>query len=673
MWYKKEMTKIVVFIISLILGLHMQAQQTFNDAPLLGAEIFIEPGQSDKDVESWFRILKENNMALTRIRMFESYMKDSAGNWDYSLFDRAFKYADKYGIKVYGNLFPATDFTDVGGFKLPHDESHLGRVAEYIKNVVPHFKKYRSLYGWVPVNEPGGINLNEPLALKLFAEWQLKQHAENQEKNLNTYRHFTFEKQQFLVYANTYYLSWLANEIRKYDTENHVHVNNHQIFENVEEYDFPAWSKFLTSLGGSAHASWHFGYFTREKYAVALSANSEIIRAGAKNIPWLMTELQGGNNIFSGSAPMCPTKEEIDQWTWIALGAGSKGAIYWCLNARASGTEAGEWAMIDFNNKPTDRLLAASRTAAALNKQKELFAHAKPVNSYIHVLYIKEALWVEKKIIPREIAGKRELEARKSGAVMKSALAFFEALSEMGLQPTFEDIEGFDFSKDSFAGETIILANQIALPEKYHDFLREFVIKGGTVIAEGLTAFYNENAVSLMMNDFRLKDFFGGSISEFKFIENDFLPYKNTRIPVQAQVGYIIPGSAEIIASSENKPVAVVNKYGKGKFVWIPSMIALACRVNNAYSYLIDFMSDYINVSKEIRFGQPSANMLMKNMRSGNNIISIIVNKSPVDKTVKIAGLEKRHPKIIFSNKQGSMNNEVISIHSEETMVILWE
>ncbi len=656
--------------------LFANAQKSFNDVPIIGAEIFIEPGQSDKDVESWFKILKDMNMPLTRIRMFENYMKDSSGNWNFSLFDRAFKYADKYGIKVYGNLFPATDFTDVGGFKFPRDNNHLQSIAEYIKQTVTHFKQFKSLYGWVPINEPGGGNVSNDLAKQILKAWKEKNNTTVQ-NNSTGYAHFSFESNEFLLDYNTWYLQWLTDEIRKYDKESPVHVNNHQIFENVAEYDFPAWSKFLTSLGGSAHASWHFGYFTRNKYDVAISANSEIIRSGAKNIPWMMTEIQGGNNIYSGYDPLCPTTEEIAQWLWISLGTGSKGAIFWCLNPRASGTEAGEWAMIDFKNKPTDRLLTSAAIASEINKRKELFAQARPVNSNIHVLYIKEALWVEKKMVPE--SKKPELEGRSIGSVMKSALAYFEALSEMGLQPTFQDIEYFDFNQSFYTGQTIILANQIALPYKYHQALKDFVNKGGTIIADGLTGFYDENAISLMMNDFVLKDLFGGEITEYKFIGNiAAFPLSNdTSIPAHMQTGYIKPIAAKVLSTLNNIPVATINNYGKGKFVWIPSLIGLGSRLKDDYMPLINFISSQINLKNEIRFEKPADGLLMKTLESNGKFISILVNKSTEKKQVEILGIKPTlRPKIIYADKSGTINNQqqnLINIEREETLVLLWE
>jgi beta-galactosidase len=351
---------------------------------MIGAEVFIEPGQTPEEIDLWFRRLQEVGMTVTRIRLFESYMHKPDGKWDYTLFDEAYKAADKYGIKVYGNLFPATAFTDLGGLKFPKDVDHLGAIARYIENVVSHFKQFDSCYGWVPVNEPGvGHFPQEQFATDKYQAWKKEQ--ANPEYNSGGYDHFDFADERFHLYYNTWFLKWLTDEIHKHDAGSIIHVNNHAIFKNVAEYDFTTWRDFLTSLGGSAHASWHFSYFNREQYALAVAANCEIIRSGAGEIPWFMTELQGGNNTYSGFLALCPTKEEISQWLWIAIGSESKGAIFWCLNPRSSGIEAGEWAMLNYHNEPSDRLQATADVIDTLNEHIGFFEDAKEVSSGINI------------------------------------------------------------------------------------------------------------------------------------------------------------------------------------------------------------------------------------------------------------------------------------------------
>jgi hypothetical protein len=67
----------------------------------------------------------------------------------------------------------------------------------------------------------------------------------------------------------------------------------------------------------------------------------------------------------------------------------------------------------------------------------------KEVESGINILYTRESLWIEKTL---QMGGK-SYEGRDEGGVMKSALAYFEALSEAGLQANFKEISEFDFSE----------------------------------------------------------------------------------------------------------------------------------------------------------------------------------------------------------------------------------
>ena len=314
-----------------------------SEVPVVGAQVIVEQGQSRSEIEQMFKILNESNMRICRIRMFESFMKDEAGNWDFTLFDYAFQAAEKYDIRIFATLFPDTNFEDIGGFKFPKSIEHLKSISEYIKQVVTHFYKYKSLYAWVLINEPGNGSapLNEPFTAAKFNEWSTNFIRLN---NSTTDIRPTMPllEERFLLDYNVWYLNWIAQEIKVIDPGRHLHVNNHAIFNNYSEYDFPKWRLFLNSLGGSAHASWHFELFQRKDYHYAMSATCEIIRSGAGNLPWIMTELQGGNNLWSGYSPMCPTKEEIEQWMWTVIGTGGKGMIFWSLNYRSSGIEAGE-------------------------------------------------------------------------------------------------------------------------------------------------------------------------------------------------------------------------------------------------------------------------------------------------------------------------------------------
>ena len=646
-----------------------------QSVPFVGAEVFIEPGQSAEEIDTWFKTMNENHFTVCRIRMFESYMKKADGTWDFSLFDKAFRSAEKYQIKVFANPFYYTEKTDIGGFKYPRDESHLQSMALFLKEMTLHFSQFSSLAGYVLINEPGGGNLPKTaFTNQKFKEWKVthpsKEFAKNGYPILVDLTDEAFKKDY-----QTWFLNWIASEIKKHDSTREIHVNNHAIFNNCAEYDFPEWRKFLSSLGGSAHASWHFGYFSRQQYALAMSANSEILRSGAGDIPWWMTELQGGNNTYSGYNSMCPTKEEIAQWIWMVTATEGKGSMFWCLNPRSSGIEAGEWAMLDFQNKPSDRMVAASKVAETMTKNSSLFANAKEVNSGINLLYSRQSLWAESKMSSTQ---PNDYEGRLKGAVMKSVLGYFEALSEMGVNANLKAYEEFDFTKNDYSGQIIILANQISLTEDNEKKLSLFTAKGGKLIVDGLTAFFDENLLCTMKTGFVFQKLFGGNISEYKLISNLFnSTIEGNELPTHLWRGFIVPTTGQVVSSIDGNTIAIRNKVERGEVLWIPSLLGLGSRIQKDYSKLSNLLSNELKESiaySPVKFETLQPNTLMKTMQSGSSLITILVNKSNETKAINLSlANSKLNPTVLFANLGGTVLNKRVTIKPEETMVIEWK
>ncbi len=83
-------------------------------------------------------------------------------------------------------------------------------------------------------------------------------------------------------------------------------------------------------------------------------------------------------------------------------------------------------------------------------------------------------------------------------------------------------MDEFNFSKNDYSGETIILAHQISMPGNYADSLENFVLNGGKLIVDGLTAFFDENMHNTMKTGFDFEKLFGGNVSEFKLSGQHF-------------------------------------------------------------------------------------------------------------------------------------------------------
>ena len=659
----KSYKKLFACLLFLITSLGIRSA----NLPSIGAQVYIEPWHTPEQVDSFFRILQEHRMTTCRLHMFEGYMHKPDGSWNFSLFDQAFEAARKHQVKIFATLAPLT-----GGSPFAYDESYQKSINTYIEKVVSHFKAHPALQAWVVYNEIGfgDVVPQTPLIDRQYENWKSEQAAQ---KNKPYSKTESFIRKHFQLDLNTWYLNYLVNEVKKQDPDSHVHVNTHQIFKLIAEYDFPAWRNAFTSLGLSAHPSWHYGYFAREDYTLALSANCDITRSGAGHLPFWVTELQGGNNIYSGIYPFCPTKEEITQWLWTAIGTGADGSIFWCLNARAKGKEAGEWALLNFQDKPTERLKAAGEVAACVANNGKLFEESKVIETPIHILYVRESLWTEEFV---QYKGDNQYEGRQPGGVIKSALAFYQVLLENGVKSNLSEIHEFDWDQKDYAGDCILLANQVAIPSRYWNKLEQFVANGGKLIAEGLTAFYDENMQCLPTTGFPLNRLFGGTISEVTCTPGDFdISIGNSRLPAHLWESYICNETGEVIAKEGDNAIAIRHPYGKGEVVWVPSLIGLgAWRTKNKKplsDFLISELQEQI-ARLPICFTSFQDGITMQTLQTGNAYLTILINKGKTRQRVQFKG-EKRIPELLFTSKNGNLQDKTVHIDPEETIVMKWK
>src|SRR6218665_2306665 len=65
----------IYILVSLGIVISSEAQLSLKkQTPFVGAEVFIEPGQTPEEIDYWFRVLKDKGMDYCRIRMFDSYI-----------------------------------------------------------------------------------------------------------------------------------------------------------------------------------------------------------------------------------------------------------------------------------------------------------------------------------------------------------------------------------------------------------------------------------------------------------------------------------------------------------------------------------------------------------------------------------------------------------------------
>lgn len=647
---------------------------TINHAPELGAQVFIEPGQTTDDVRQWMRILHDHHMTVCRIRMFEDHFRQPDGSWDFALYDAAFEEAERLGIRVFATLFPHCAMDDLGGPKFPTSDAEYAQTMDFVRHTVEHFRHFRSMYAWVLQNEPGdGKMTGNPWLDKLKETASL----ENPETPGNPgnpgnpeWMKRTFDDERFTRFALNHYLSLIAAEIRKIDTEHDLHVNPHDICKTLPEYDFQGMSQYLNSLGASMHMSWHFWLFQRHEFPLGVAFMSDLLRPNACGHPFWVTELQGGNVTFSGRIPVCPSADDIAQWLWTAVASGSEGIIFWTLNQRAAYMEAGEWGMVDFQRRPSDRLTMAGKVAETLQQNADFFKEAAPVKSPVTILYNKESLFISHSL--GGLTPTREDEntgipmARQTSAVMRSVIACYKSLTALGHSPAIADMERWTPDVDC-TGQTVILPNMLAIPSAQNAALRTFVERGGRLLLTGLAGYYDEYARCQPLVGQPLADLLGADVSEYKYVAERFeLPLDVASLqklqtpPLEGEAGRgLLPTScwrgilrlngAEALGREGDDVVAARHKYGRGEVIWIPSPIEIGARLSEDYAPYEAFLSGIVG---DGQFAQPVDNVSLRLLESKAGRLAVFVNMGAAATSVKLNTLNLKQAKQIFGNAE---------------------
>jgi beta-galactosidase len=273
------MKRLLLICLLGIFCIRTYGQKANQVVPEIGAQIWVEPGMDAATIDRQFAILEEMDMPITRLFLVWNWMEPTKGNWDFTLYDQCFESAKKHKVAIVATLMPnqAPTYSGPNGYYKVQDgaaaktQQELEGQAYYIKSVVDHYKNHPALDTWMLMNEPGQFPAPDPLALTKFRTW-LKTNYKNDIKALNqswlagyasfdsiqynaswatggwTWPGAYYDWNTFWRDHLTWYLSWIASEIRKVDTKTPLHVNPHALFDIQERDDLVAWSGFLNSL-----------------------------------------------------------------------------------------------------------------------------------------------------------------------------------------------------------------------------------------------------------------------------------------------------------------------------------------------------------------------------------------------------------------------------------------
>ncbi len=643
------------------------------DRPLLGAQIWIEPGQTDAEIDGWFHQLAQSKMPVARIFVMWSYLEPRPGEWNFSLYDTAFRAAEKYHVGIIATLTPSGPPPFAGGDgnqgvgMVPSQERKTA-ASDYIRRVAERYRTSPALDSWLLVNEPGQPPAADPLAISAYRQWLPTQYKSIAELNVSWGSAWTsFDQVEVATGAaawnkntstdwmtfwrgyQTQELKWLASEVRAVDPAHPLHVNPHALVGNLAALsdDLPAWRGFLDTLGCSIHPAWHFGLLPRDRYALGVSYVNALVRGSIEPKPYWVTELQGGNNIYSSTRPMDPTREDIAQWVWTSVGSGADRVIFWLLNARRSGVEAGEWSLLDFQQRPSERLKTASEIAQIIDAHQDFFAQAHPVQSPVTLIVSLETMTLEAQYADTDYPG------RDRNAQILETLGFYQALSQTGIPPAIKHFGDYDWRASSVSRRVAILPDIRVLTSAQVDDLQAFVKNGNMLIISGLTGFYDPHALAWPLAGFPLGKVTGADLKEVHFIGDKLsLPITEPAATLPSHLWYstLQNRDAKTMGTIAGEIVATRLQVGRGSVVWIPSPIGLGAWLNDA-TPLASFLQRELASAvpaPEFRFPSPQPGCLIQVVENHGAYLLVVTNGGDAPATCQVKTPADLRPSILW-------------------------
>lgn len=331
----------------------------------------------------------------------------------------------------------------------------------------------------------------------------------------------------------------------------------------------------------SMHPGWHYEEadfeYARPTYMQASLAVDWF--KGGWSAAWEATG--GPQQLSGGKAPFVPEARDqiagftIDEHTiqqlmltWVA--AGFKGFGLWCWNARGFGWEGGEYALLDRNQRPTARTVAAGKIGAACQRLRdELWAaHKEPLVGLFQD-WESDAFWAAVAVGGRDMYKGFPVRARIGAArALIDANVPWEHVTARNLRAGLAD-----------RYRAIYMPAQLALDPEILTLLRGYVERGGRVILDAPGGWYGYDGRLLPTADGSpFEQLFGCRIGDFQFSRANHAQW---RIGDHALEGFTLelqPTRARIVEKfADGRPASTEHTLGRGTAVILGHAAALAC------------------------------------------------------------------------------------------------
>ncbi|MCD9020757.1 beta-galactosidase [Cohnella silvisoli] len=637
----------------------------------IGSQLFINKDDTPEYVKRTVVKMKENGLEIIRLFMIWEQLEPEDGVWRFDNYDACFEQAAESGLTIVPTLMSVSP---PGWMRLTEgpqsladldDPAYLERTKEYIRRIAVRYGNHAQLDSWILWNEPSRAIYKTPYAIKAYSRYLQNVYGTIDEVNKGSYiQYSSFEEleegmgREILSYEQPFVsfneqvewtrftvsnmreqLTFIRNEIRKWDPVHPVHVNPHNVQLDMQGVGQSIWMEadLVDFMGCSAHPMWHSVRYPQKRWTQSVGYFADLMKSATRDPErkFWVSELQGGTTLYSSVKPFTPSRHTMKHWIWEGIASGAKAVVFWCFNSRNAGYEAGEWALLNQLEKPSPRLLAAKEAAELIGAHEKLFAEAVPEKGKVLLLYSERSMALGQV----EGEGNYPANPRNRNMYADAIAGAHLLLSDLSASVEF-------ISEDRLAGEGIdkdirvlILANTIVLGIREIEVIDSFVRGGGMLIADGLVGMKDENGKLDAATLRKVAALFGAAVEDIETDDEGLELYGENGDVVLPGWFYRLPleagGTSRVTARfSDGRAAATCRSYGKGTAVRLGTN-AFQRYFANPDAITFHFVQTLVGeaISGDIHLNEgdngPTAGLRLKTLHHPEGKVLVVLNEGP--------------------------------------------
>lgn len=591
----------------------------------IGATYAPLPKATEVDVAEWPGDIE--NMAKLGLNTFRLFIcwdrvERIRGTRDYSMIDRAFDLAEQNGLKVIANvggtftnlqaIYPPRHLVydrhcallrpspDASGelrsnrFKLCYDDpAYQEETASFIHEAVARYRNRPSLIAWSGWNEPRLAECFCSHTIALYREWLREKYhdLETLAKAWSTefpveFRCWNevfpqpkanFEEGGYIPYLDwRKFLDWNRREkfnlvrkwIREVDPATPVisHLISPRYADIFGEEDILGTSIYTIHAQRKSYYGFSEYDFATRQHVFLLSEGRRKHRRDPYGF-WVVETEAGPVSWVHDLVPRGYSARQMNARDMLFVAHGARAILRWLYRSRISDAQAGEFNLVGWDGRITDRAAEFGKLATFLNAHAAVFAHHEPDSSGVLILdYRSTSPDIE------EAEGYR---TRYEDALRN----LYNALLHIGVRAEFCNVR--QISEGILDSAKVLCApfSPHVDPETAEK-LRQFVEAGGMLLAESPFAIKNSSGIHYGATPGGMTELFGVQVFSLDKLPN----YRCGILPAyDFKAEMTLCGGIAEECFPDGSPAVVTNSYGRGRTVLYGSQVSLAYQLEENF------------------------------------------------------------------------------------------